>query len=93
MTNAVQAYSYSGPSALVGYRLGLSTSGGRTATGGVYDVETGTGSCTCPWWFDHPGSRGPCKHVLAARIATRSTPATVGVTDGARDAAAEEAAL
>jgi hypothetical protein len=28
-------------------------------------------ACTCPWWFDHRGERGPCKHVLAARIARR----------------------
>jgi hypothetical protein len=28
--------------------------------------------CTCPWWGKHQGSRGPCKHVLAARLATRS---------------------
>jgi hypothetical protein len=27
--------------------------------------------CTCAWWGKHQGSRGPCKHVLAARIATR----------------------
>jgi hypothetical protein len=27
--------------------------------------------CTCPWWGKHQGSRGPCKHVLAARIAAR----------------------
>ncbi|MEV4259716.1 SWIM zinc finger family protein, partial [Spirillospora sp. NPDC049652] len=26
-------------------------------------------TCTCPWWLDHRGGRGPCKHVLAARIA------------------------
>jgi len=24
--------------------------------------------CTCPWWAKHRGTRGPCKHVLAARI-------------------------
>ncbi|XRQ13624.1 SWIM zinc finger family protein [Actinomadura welshii] len=28
-------------------------------------------TCTCPWWFDHRGGRGPCKHVLAARIVHR----------------------
>ncbi|MFB4314566.1 SWIM zinc finger family protein [Actinomadura sp. 21ATH] len=28
----------------------------------------GTASCTCPWWIDHRGGRGPCKHVLAARM-------------------------
>lgn len=26
-------------------------------------------TCTCPWWVDHRGGRGPCKHVLAARLA------------------------
>lgn len=25
-------------------------------------------SCTCQWWASYAGSRGPCKHVLAARI-------------------------
>lgn len=25
--------------------------------------------CTCPWWGKYAGSRGPCKHVLAARLA------------------------
>jgi hypothetical protein len=27
--------------------------------------------CTCPWWGKHLGTRGPCKHVLAARMAAR----------------------
>ncbi|SFN55931.1 MULTISPECIES: SWIM zinc finger family protein [Actinomadura] len=30
-------------------------------------------TCTCPWWFDHRGERGPCKHVLAARTVRRET--------------------
>nr|BFE77651.1 hypothetical protein GCM10020093_002520 [Planobispora longispora] len=34
-------------------------------------VRMEEGSCTCEWWYDHRGSRGPCKHVLAARIAVR----------------------
>ena len=25
--------------------------------------------CTCPWWGKYRGTRGPCKHVLAARMA------------------------
>src|SRR5262249_11188214 len=25
--------------------------------------------CTCPWWGKHQGTGGPCKHVLAARLA------------------------
>ena len=29
---------------------------------------TGPESCTCPWWGKHQGTRGPCKHVLAAHI-------------------------
>ena len=28
--------------------------------------------CTCPWWGKHQGTRGPCKHVLAARMAAQS---------------------
>ena len=24
--------------------------------------------CTCPWFSRHQGQRGPCKHVLAARL-------------------------
>jgi hypothetical protein len=27
--------------------------------------------CTCPWWGKHQGDRGPCPHVLAARMAAR----------------------
>lgn len=29
--------------------------------------------CTCEWWAKHQSERGPCKHVLAARIASGST--------------------
>ncbi|MFI0349149.1 SWIM zinc finger family protein [Actinomadura sp. 9N407] len=30
---------------------------------------TGDGaSCTCPWWTEYRGGRGPCKHVIAARL-------------------------
>jgi uncharacterized Zn finger protein len=25
-------------------------------------------SCTCLWWTEYRGGRGPCKHVLAARL-------------------------
>lgn len=36
----------------------------------VYLVRLGSegDSCTCPWFSRHQGDRGPCKHVLAARI-------------------------
>ncbi|MDR1187609.1 MAG: SWIM zinc finger domain-containing protein [Bifidobacteriaceae bacterium] len=27
--------------------------------------------CTCPWWVKYHGTRGPCKHVLAARAEAR----------------------
>ncbi|WP_204041911.1 SWIM zinc finger family protein [Acrocarpospora phusangensis] len=40
--------------------------------GGVREVGLADGSCTCPWWWDHRGSRGPCKHVLAARMVARA---------------------
>jgi hypothetical protein len=32
-------------------------------------IGTGQDTCTCPWYGKHQGTRGPCKHVLAARIA------------------------
>jgi SWIM zinc finger len=31
--------------------------------------------CTCPWWAKYSGSRGKCKHVLAAELAHRGEPA------------------
>jgi hypothetical protein len=39
--------------------------------------------CTCDWWARHRGTRGPCKHVLAARLAREaaaSAAAGVGAT-------------
>jgi hypothetical protein len=35
--------------------------------------------CTCDWWTEHRGGRGPCKHALAVRIARRA-----GAAGGAR---------
>jgi hypothetical protein len=35
-------------------------------------------SCTCPWWADHRGGRGPCKHVLAARMVRDADLSTIG---------------
>ncbi|MFE3578431.1 SWIM zinc finger family protein [Streptomyces vinaceus] len=29
-------------------------------------------SCTCQWWADYRGRRGPCKHALATRMALRT---------------------
>ena len=40
----------------------------RVKFGPGQDGATGD-TCTCPWWGKHRGTRGPCKHVLAARIA------------------------
>ena len=31
--------------------------------------------CTCPWYVKHSGTRGPCKHVLAAELARTRSPA------------------
>jgi hypothetical protein len=36
--------------------------------------------CTCPWWGKHQGTRGPCKHVLAARMAARQAAPAVGAS-------------
>lgn len=42
------------------------------ATSGTYAYRItnadGSYSCTCQWWYDHRGSRGPCKHVLAVQL-------------------------
>lgn len=49
-----------------------------TTGGGERHVRFGgdgdAASCTCPWWHDHRGERGPCKHVLAARMVRRGAP-------------------
>ncbi|MFJ2478312.1 SWIM zinc finger family protein [Streptomyces sp. NPDC087659] len=57
---------------------------GETATVTVDDhihrVRSAEGrlTCTCRWWAEYRGGRGPCKHALAVRIARRaaSHPAT-----------------
>jgi hypothetical protein len=38
----------------------------------------GAASCTCDWWAKYRGSRGACKHVLAAAIARAGQRAGVG---------------
>ncbi|MFE0777957.1 SWIM zinc finger family protein [Streptomyces sp. NPDC058861] len=35
-------------------------------------------SCTCQWWADHRGRRGPCKHALAVRMARRGAVVAAG---------------
>jgi SWIM zinc finger len=61
------------------------TEGG--AMSGDHRVRFGLGlgratgdTCTCPWWGKHQGTRGPCKHVLAARIALSGSTAASGRT-------------
>lgn len=41
----------------IAHRVSLSAAGDR---------------CTCPWYAKHQGRRGPCKHVLAARLFSRT---------------------
>ena len=40
-----------------------------------YVVRLDPPRCSCPWWSKHPGDRGPCKHLLAARLAAARVPA------------------
>ncbi|GII00193.1 SWIM zinc finger family protein [Planobispora takensis] len=68
-------------------RLSGADSAEVTTDGGVRRVRMEEGSCTCEWWYDHRGSRGPCKHVLAARIAAREIPGASGPGGRAADAA------
>ena len=37
----------------------------------VHRRADGTWGCTCPWWGEHHGDRGPCKHVLATTQVAR----------------------
>ncbi|WP_405809730.1 SWIM zinc finger domain-containing protein [Streptomyces sp. NBC_00210] len=48
-----------------------------------YQVREAGGvlSCTCQWWSDYQGRRGPCKHALAVRMARRGAAATGAVAD------------
>lgn len=36
------------------------------------DPITGHTSCTCTWWVRHQQGRGPCAHILAARLFSES---------------------
>jgi hypothetical protein len=45
--------------------VGEAGTGHRVTFGGAAGAED---QCTCPWWGKYRGTRGPCKHVLAARI-------------------------
>lgn len=36
-------------------------------------------SCTCQWWVDYRGRRGPCKHALAVRMVRRGVRVAGGV--------------
>ncbi|MER5769624.1 SWIM zinc finger family protein [Streptomyces sp. NPDC001985] len=43
----------------------------------------GTPRCTCAWWSEHQGTRGPCKHALAVRMARRGAAAGTSGAAGA----------
>ncbi|MFI1393928.1 SWIM zinc finger family protein [Streptomyces sp. NPDC020681] len=46
--------------------------------------------CTCTWWSDHQGGRGPCKHALAVRMVRRGAAAgDAGAAPGTGPAAAD----
>ncbi|MFF0474626.1 SWIM zinc finger family protein [Streptomyces sp. NPDC004284] len=42
--------------------------------------QDGVLGCTCRWWADHRGRRGPCKHALAVRMARRGTTGAAGAS-------------
>ncbi|WP_240662011.1 SWIM zinc finger domain-containing protein [Streptomyces sp. WAC 06738] len=56
-----------------------------TADGHTHRVRGDAGTagaafaCTCQWWAEHEGRRGPCSHALAVRIAT-DAPGTGAMT-------------
>jgi len=51
------------------HRVTLASPGPGAAPDTGAAEHTVPDTCTCPWWGKHQGTRGPCKHVLAARIA------------------------
>jgi hypothetical protein len=54
---------------------------GEDTTAHRVTLGTPEDTCTCPWWGRHRGTRGPCKHVLAARLAAAQAP---GAAEAAR---------
>lgn len=40
--------------------------------------KAGMLGCTCQWWIDYRGRRGPCKHALAVRMVRRGAPVAGG---------------
>jgi hypothetical protein len=57
----------------------LATAGALTPTAAGVEVASGAATylvhrraggyaCTCAWWAEHQGRRGPCKHVVAVMI-------------------------
>ncbi|EXG82432.1 SWIM zinc finger family protein [Cryptosporangium arvum] len=49
--------------------------GYRVGTRLVHRGADGTWGCTCPWWSERYGRRGPCKHVLAVSLLAAGGPA------------------
>lgn len=50
-------------------------SGYQVGTRLVHRAADGTWGCTCPWWTERNGRRGPCKHILAASLHDAGGPA------------------
>ncbi|MGW0520880.1 SWIM zinc finger family protein [Crossiella sp. NPDC003009] len=54
----------------------------RALPGGGYEIAHGSSvqrvrlspdGCTCAWWAEHQDRRGPCSHVLAARLSAEQS--------------------
>jgi hypothetical protein len=44
-------------------------------------VDGAGAGCTCPWWAEYRGSRGKCRHVLAAELTLRGETADDDMAD------------
>jgi hypothetical protein len=62
----------SGPALTPRFFSGAQAAPATAALPGVADVALAPRACTCEWWWDHWGSRRPCKHMLAARVTARA---------------------
>ena len=71
-----QRHIYSNNARTTGWlRRAQTPTGPNSIVGRYTDIDAdGTAACTCPWWARYRGSRGKCKHVLAAELARADQP-------------------
>ncbi len=67
LANAEELLSHNAVTPLKGEKDGFTVHSGSNEYTVRLDQGTYAFACTCFWFAKHKGTRGPCKHVLAAR--------------------------